>query len=76
MTKQSKEKLLKAGFMLLRTRNITGKDGKIKYAIMQCKDFGSWTVLNSYDTKTSRDKQLKNCDEIDNYIVEFESDLA
>ena len=72
MTKKSKEKLLKAGYVLLRTREITGKDCTVKYAIMQCKEFGCWTVLNSYPTKTPRDKQLKNLDDLDNTIVEFD----
>ncbi|MDR0207052.1 MAG: hypothetical protein LBI45_07345 [Bacteroidales bacterium] len=72
MTKQSKEKLLKAGYVLIRTRDITAKNGKTAYAIMQCKEFGCWTVLNSYTTKTPRDKQLKMIDGLDNTIVEFE----
>ena len=72
MTKQSKEKLLKAGWTLYRKRDIPGKCGRTNYAIMQCKNFGVWTMLNKYDTKTPRDKQLKNIDELDNTIVEFD----
>jgi hypothetical protein len=78
MTKKSKQKLLNAGFVLLRTRDISGKCGRTNYAIMQCKEFSFWTILNSYDNKSARDKQLKNCDDLDNTIVEFvefESDL-
>jgi hypothetical protein len=71
MTGQSKEKLLKAGYVLYRKRDIPGKKGETKFAIMQCKKFGRWTVLNSYDTKAPRDRQLKNIDELDLAIVEF-----
>jgi len=72
MTKKSKEKLLKAGYVLYRKREIPGKKGNVKYAIMQCKEFRFWTVLNSYPTKTPRDKQLKNLDDLDNTIVEYD----
>ena len=64
MTNTSKEKLLKTGWVLYRKLNSKGK-----YGIMQCKELGVWSMLNSYDTKTPRDMQLEMIDGLDNTIV-------
>ena len=69
MTKKTVEKLQKAGYVFLRTRDIPGKSGRTNYAIMQSEDFGRWTVLEKFETKAARDRCLKELDENPRMVV-------
>ena len=69
MTKKSVEKLQKAGYVFLRTRDISGKGDRINYAIMQSASFGTWTILEKFETKAARDRCLKGLDENPHMIV-------
>ena len=70
MTKKSVEKLQDAGYVFIRTRDIPGKCERINYAIMQSKTFGTWTVLEKFDTKTARKRQLDLLDALSNTIID------
>jgi hypothetical protein len=63
MTKKTVEKLQNAGYVFLRTRDIPGKKDRTNYAIMQSKKFGTWTILEKFETKAARDRRLKQLDE-------------
>jgi hypothetical protein len=51
-------KLQKAGYIFLRERDIRGRNERINYAIMQSKEFGSWTLLETFTTKAARKRRL------------------
>jgi hypothetical protein len=64
MEKKSTEKLLNAGYTFLRVREIQGKPGvRTTYAIMQSKEFGSWTLLEKCETKAACRRRLKELEE-------------
>jgi hypothetical protein len=58
MNSISVSKLLKAGYIFIRERDIVGKDGRTSYAIMQSASFGSWTLLEKFATKAARKRKL------------------
>jgi hypothetical protein len=67
MTKQSKEKLLDAGWTFLRTQDKPdpANSGKTIYVIKECKEFGVWTESGEkFYTKVERQRRLDLLDSV------------
>ena len=58
MDRASKEKLLKAGYVFLRTEDVCKPDGK-KARIRYSKEHGVWKVLGEFDTKAARNREVQ-----------------
>jgi hypothetical protein len=67
MNRKSVEKLQKAGYVFLRSR-----DCAAYYAIMQSKVFGSWTLLEKFATKAARRRRLAELIEQPDMLIEFD----
>jgi hypothetical protein len=68
MNKKSVIKLQEAGYIFIRERDITGRDGRMIYAIMQSQEFGSWTLLEKFETKAARMRRITELCELDNIL--------
>ena len=71
MESRSAQKLLKSGYILLRTAEDGGYDStnpkpKIKYS----DTFGSWHTLAIFDTKAARKRRLDELMEQDKYLLD------
>ncbi|MDR2626584.1 MAG: hypothetical protein LBC40_00945 [Dysgonamonadaceae bacterium] len=69
MTAKCVEKLLNAGYIFIRERDIEGKSGKKEYAVFQSTSFGAWSKLASFATKAARGRKMKELEDSDWYIV-------
>jgi hypothetical protein len=70
ISKKSVTKLLDAGYVFLRKRDMPDKSGCVNYTIMQSKHFGAWTLLEKFKTKTARECRLNELDNQPFFIVE------
>jgi hypothetical protein len=61
MNNVSVTKLLKAGYVFLRTEDSTNtkNDGGIKYIIKYSDHFGTWKKLGEFPTKAARERELE-----------------
>ena len=70
MNKTSIEKLQKAGYIFLRERDIPGKCGRVNYAIMQSKEFGTWSILEKFETKAARKRRIDDLSKENNILID------
>ena len=66
-------KLLKAGYVFLRTQQCTECNGEYNHVIKYSVEFGSWRVFERFKSKAAMDRRVRELMEEDKYLLDQEN---